>query len=578
MVKRVRIQSPVISPDEPHQDPFDARLNDQGHSGSPPPPDDEPDVAAELRRSFIDSVARGASNLNPKVVGDVPPQSTRTGLGTETTASRVAHQQPIHNTAMEQFSNNPSSKQSTYSPGPQQAPYNPFARTLTSIEGNYVEEKSVEDVASEQVGQGTGKAAMDVDAFTRMLLTGKPAPSVPSPQAAPGLLSIPTDGSSTENSSISRHTLSDSSLGLHLESPRSSYEDSRSESSADATEHSSLMRDAQPKKAKPPPPANHRGKLLSHKGPQTVSFADFDITVSPDAAQNSPASSSLDSSRLPLSRSPSDLNKPLPPPPSLNSPDSSLTTLPSQSPSQEDDKTRPSKIAPPPPPVPRRTSSTRVDGLTSRPRSSSQLSKSSFAGDFEESPPSLTSPPQSQLGKPPPPPTRRPLSIIPSVDREASVSSQASTAKAPPPPPSRQSLRGTTTLTRTPSTTSTASIGHRRISPSLSGPTPPPPPPPRRGDKRSSLDGRGIHPGPTTRHPSDGSQRGSIELRRSSNTSLNHGRPPSISSLQYVGEAGEDAADTSAAQNTDVNSGKDILADLSAFQAEIDALRAQIGR
>lgn len=577
MVKRVRIQSPVISPDEPHEDPFDARLNDQGHSGSPPPPDDEPDVAAELRRSFIDSVARGASNLNPDVVGDVPPQSSRTGLGTETTASRVAQQQPLQNTAMEQFSNNTSLQQSTYSPGPQQAPYNPFARTLASIEGNYMkEEKSVEDVASEQVGQGTGKAAMDVDSFTRMLLTGKPALTVPSSQAAPGLL-IPTDGSSTENSSISRHTLSDSSLGIHLESPRSSYEDSRSEGSADATEHSSLVRDAQPKKAKPPPPANHRGKLLSKKGPQTVSFADFDIAVSPDSAQNSPASPSLNSSRLSLSRSPSDLNKPLPPPPSSNIPDSGLPTLPSQ-PFSQDDITRSSKIAAPPPPVPRRTSSTRVEGLTSRPRSGSQLSKSSFAGDFEDSPPSLTSSLQAQPGKPPPPPTRRPLSIIPSIDREASVSSQASTAKAPPPPPSRQSLRGTTTLTRTPSTQSTASIGHRRISPSLSGPTPPPPPPPRRGDKRSSLDGTGIQPGPTTRRPSDGSQRSSIELRRSSNTSLHHGRPSSISSLQYVGEAGEDGLDTSAAQITDVNSGKDILADLSAFQAEIDALRAQIGR
>lgn len=331
--------------------------------------------------------------------------------------------------------------------------------------------------------------------------------------------------------------------------------------------------------------------MLPKKGPQIVSFAEFDSA--PQTLDQ--GLSSAAASRPTLNRSASDLNKPLPPPPPPdplqhdNPPiPEEEAILPNTGPSPDVAADSYPKRSRPTPPVSRRASQTRIDTSTGRIRSSSTLSKSSIP---EDSTP-VSSTPQPELPqhtKPPPPPSRRPANAISSAERrESSVSQslqgippQPSANKAPPPPPpSRQALRGAPPLTRSPSSQSTVSLGHRRASPSLG--QVPPPPPPRRADKRSSFDGFRLGSG--SRRPSDVSQRSSAELRRSSGASYD----PSTPSLQHVpeGDGNENAKirtrsgdmGGSESQNRQPNAGFDILADMSAFQAEIDALRAQIGK
>ena len=140
VVKRVRIQSPVTSPDELQGDPFDAKANHVAHPGSPPPVK-ESDIAIELRKSFIDSVARGASNLNQEAARVVVPAAAATAAATAPApapATATAPAPPLPSLPISQPEAAGSgiitaSSRST----PQQAPYNPFARTLASIEGGY---------------------------------------------------------------------------------------------------------------------------------------------------------------------------------------------------------------------------------------------------------------------------------------------------------------------------------------------------------------------------------------------------------------------------------------------------------
>ncbi|GAB7357004.1 hypothetical protein MBLNU459_g7833t3 [Dothideomycetes sp. NU459] len=584
VTKKVRIQSPIVSPDEPQDDPFDVRLNPGGHPGSPPPLDSRADIATELRKSFIESVAKGASSLNWEAVGEAPPHSATPGLGTERLASQAA----------------------------QQVPYNPFAKTLATIEQGYgISSASttgpVEPVErpGEQLRQGTGKGTMDVNAFTRMLLTGDTG------TASPVGLSKQTEspgayqpGSSSLMSEYRRPSLFEPMSQLHPESPqlsydeRSSYEENRSDEEdylGRRDENLGLMGTGQNKRPKPPPPQNHHGRLLSRKGPQTVSFDDFEVSVTPGLS-NSPVSPSspqeqgLGLSRPISSRSVSDLNKPLPPPPGGSSSpeigpdvpikDDEITSI-NELEDQIGHDTVPRRV-PPVPPMTRRSSQSYAK--SGRARSGSNLSKSSVPEDFDNESNAASQVLLSQPVRPPPPPTRRLTNPLPSGDRSSSVppiasegSALGSSARPPPPPPSR-GKKGNHTLTRTPSSQSASSIGTRRPSPSLH--QAPPPPPPRRSDqKRLSADGsRYSIMASDARRPSDSSQRGSMEMRRLSGASWNSGRTPSLSSLHLVPE---DNLDTPIAKRNEAapqNTEHDILGDMAAFQREIDELRAKVAK
>lgn len=483
------------------------------------------------------------------------------------------------------------------------APYNPFARTLANRERNAVNKEAAQDKSVEQ--RGAGRPALDVDQFKNILLTGSAAPSPPSAAGATtagAAISQPrppdSNSASTDNSS-----LFDPAYGVRSESPRTSfdeYEDASDNGEDDDTEHSNLMgSDGRLDDLAPPAPP----KPQKPRGPQTVSFADFDQTIPPDFISSqrakSPANPQLTGIlRPPMTRSSSDLNKPLPPPPrspaeppapSVPEKDSPAPQQPLPSPTPTDDKK-----APPPPP-------TRRKGPDSgRPRSSSNLSNTTQDSvnsmATSGSPAQVPTPPRTdETGSklaPPPPPARKsnsnsqsstPAVETPPKEPSPSNSTNEVPKAAPAPPPRRHPSKA---IRQTPSH-SPAGVNRQSMKPgdaflsSLTTGTPnasansnsnahapanaPPAPPPRRaaGSKRTSFEGP----------PDTLARRLSTEHhRRSSNNSFDSDRSGSISSLQRVAEPGES---TEQAVVSPPAEQRDILADMTAFQAEIDALRAQ---
>jgi hypothetical protein len=537
--KKVRILSPVVSPDSPaayrdQYDPFDSYLNPVGQPAPQTTGEQETDVARELRSSFIDSLTRGSASTNREAfetavltAPPIPPVPAPAHLPERMDAS---------------------------SQSAQQAPYNPFAKTLATIEAQHAPAAPVG--LSRDTSAASVKPAMDVDAFTRMLLTGNTQSASPgSMRPSAGLPSAATAGS----------------LGdLHPESPSASDDEHHDQPpEPDYEQLTGLVRtpDVQSKRPKPPPPAHHHGKALPtpSKGPQTVSFADFNTPTGSPA----PPSPSLASPKPQLVRSPSDLNKPLPPPPPPHqspSPDATPAIPiqvdgPAQSPQLAAEDFNLDLKKAPPPPLSRRSSQMRSS--SGRPRSASNLSRSSIPDDYSDG---TATPPT----KPPPPPARRPNH---SVETDLPIPS----ARPPPPPPSRNAKQQAPTVSRTPSTNSVTSLNSR------SQANMPPPPPPRRGEnKRRSLDGTLL----TTSAPS--SRRMSDTSRRSSGASLySGGRTSSVSSIPTVdeGDSGEDRSFNATPQpemqpasrngSTASAGNVDILADMSAMQAEIDALMAR---
>ncbi|KAG9547828.1 hypothetical protein KCU97_g20607, partial [Aureobasidium melanogenum] len=440
--KKVRIQSPVISPDSPaayrdQHDPFDSYLNPVGQPALPTTEEQDIDVARELRRSFIDSLARGATVPNREASEPAVP-----------IAPSIA---PAPAPAPVQAPAPTPERMETSSQSGQQAPYNPFARTLATIDPQNAASAPVG--LSRDTSAAPAKPAMDVDAFTRMLLTGN------TPSASPGPMT-PSAG----HASAAANSLGD----LHPESPPASDDDDEHHDGPpepDYEQLTGLVRtpDTHPKKPKPPPPAHHHGKSLStpSKGPQTVSFADFDVVATPPALP----SPSIASPKPQLARSPSDLNKPLPPPPPPHhspSPEKAPSILeqfddPAQSPQLPAEDFSLNSKRPPPIPLSRRSSQMRSS--SGRPRSSSNLSRSSVPDDHSDG---TATPPV----KPPPPPARRgPHSVETDLP--------APTARPPLPPPPRHTKQRPASVSRTPSTNSTHSLNKANM---------PPPPPPRRGE------------------------------------------------------------------------------------------------
>jgi hypothetical protein len=256
-------------------------------------------------------------------------------------------------------------------------PANPFARTLASLEP---EQSSTEErTGADRTGVNNSKAALDVESFKNLLLTGKPTPrpSASSPQtfATTGAHSAPhvESGSSTDTSSISRQSLFEPPQEIHPESPRTSYEMAES----DGDESMGLVSEVKKGKKKPPPAPKHRhGKLVAQRQPQVVSFDSF--------AATEPASSPIT-----RPRDNSDVNKPLPPTPVMASAPLHISTQHitpyenTSAPSGTSEMSVPADIPPPqkkiPPPVPlaRRQSQLRTSTSGNRSRSNSSLTISS---------------------------------------------------------------------------------------------------------------------------------------------------------------------------------------------------------
>ncbi|KAK3677244.1 hypothetical protein LTR78_002782 [Recurvomyces mirabilis] len=547
--KKVVIQTPPHSPDEPKAS-IPRRLSD-GLTGSPPAPtrrldDDESDSMATTADSDLEHTLLNTSrNTGP------PPISFGVQSGSR-------------------------------------APYNPFAKTLATSEAAYgrAGEQELSEEMQEANGvtprsQGTGRPALDVDTFKNILLTGSATPSPPNGGTAS---QRPQDSSSnTDTSSVSKQSMFDNMNELHPESPRTSFDDHYGLDDEDDgdDENSSLMGPASRRpvaEGPPAPPKPKHGRAF----PQTVSFADFDETI---PATDMPTPTRLQTlslnanplDRVTAPRSPSDLNKPLPPPPAgrvlvdeaLTSTSQPISTNGIGVPTDDVEPTIQVKKAPPPPPIARRRA--QPDAETRRARSDSNLSKSSAqAADANTS---LESQGHKALAPPPPPSRRAQSTRSQSPAAETSPSPTPSVTKGMPPPLPRRmpSQRGSSAV-RTSSNASRVSLPRSdSFTMSAAHGNAPPAPPPRRtaGSKRDSMEN-----GPPN---SMSNRRPSHENRRSSGQSFGSDREPSLHSLQQVQEP-EHGEDLSPAGGEVKSTQPDYLADLDAFQKEIDALRAQAAR
>ncbi|KAI7287658.1 hypothetical protein KC345_g372 [Hortaea werneckii] len=623
--KKVVIMTPPHSPEEPPKH-IPPRLSDGMRVGSPPPSTKQPASALTLDQlrqlkdeghADTDSITSADSDLQEAIAntrknsgtGVLPPPAVSFGVNRP-----IDKPAPYSDFGAQSEASGPAEGGAGGGGGKagggegggstSRAPANPFARTLQTQEAGYGLQKTQSEEDSKVEGEGgrRGRQTLDVDAFKSLLMTGSATPSPPAGQSPQPQQRRPdTDESASKepNADSRPSSMFDTQHEPnipHPESPRTSFDDGQfhepssedEDEQVEENEHSSILgpQSSRPVAEGPPRPPKHtHGRAY----PQTVSFADFDTDLPPSAPRTPPASKehqpavpNQEPKRPSLSRHASDLNKPLPAPPQG---DATTDAASNSSEPQAQQNKRP----PPPPPASRRHG----QGTTpqGRARSTSNLSQNSSIHQADSETSSLRG---AEAGKtaPPPPPSRRshqqpatshtasPAIETPPAAPSPGPAASAGEGKAIPPPPPRRSMHAATAaagaVNRTPSNSSRSSIPR---SESLSGSTSiatqpaekaPPAPPPRRGGatKRNSMDGP----------PNALNNRRASGERRVSGQSLGS----ETSSLKQVGEGTEEENGLSdegkLAADSDPSSPpqppeRDILADMQAFQDEIEALR-----
>ncbi|KAK1831244.1 hypothetical protein QBC39DRAFT_96390 [Podospora conica] len=499
------------------------------------------------------------------------------------------------------------------------APPNPFQRTLQDIE-----------LGSDGIQQNTEtlpgtRAALDVDAFKRLLLTGqagasKAAPATQIPQRA-------GDGANlTDSSSLSRQSISGASTHLSIQdTPRTSHDISDRE--ADDDRHG-LTGSARPNiqtsssvRKKPPPPSSRHGKLIrpepmGKSGSEDAPTSHGSSTQTPRET-TTPLTSPFQGSSTPLK-----VNKPLPVPPTdvydkvdgVLGQDGGAVQMPAETTADEilpvpqpptppkashsiptaPSTTSQTKKPPPPPrrqPHGRSESRASIHGAGgSQPsvhnpderdltaRRSSQDSTRSRSSSLRVSihapappPPrrpahhsrpsnSFISPSSISFSSPTPSGSERSPSELPefsplptpSIAAEISASETPVSSTAghstphlkhfpPPPPPARNA---STRSKRPPSVHSIEAPSRR---PSSHAGLPPPPPPRQRGGSKGSVDGVVV------------------------------GTRPAVEPVRILeGSFAEEPEGGRAAEEPGAST--DILADLTALQREVDALRGKVAK
>jgi hypothetical protein len=334
------------------------------------------------------------------------------------------------------------------------APMNPFSKTLATLERTEGKQST-----NEAPPAGTGKAAMDVESFKRLLMTGSsgvtasaPISAVPAQPAHTG----PTDGSSTEASSVSRHSIFENIQENLPESPRTSHE--VSDADDDRRRMPPTLQRSASERKKPPPPSSRHGKLINVQLRDDARPHSVYLTSTSVPSPLSATAPTINAAE----RSATDLNKPLPPAPSRASHDSdresvfdreSLGKAP-EPPSPSNSIRR--KLAPAPPSARRHGQSVtdpnapqlppkRLTNVGDDSRNSSTQDLSSLQASTNQ---------QASFKVPPPPPLRRPGSIrnssaisppltisdlekSPSIPRAPSTPSKRLSVAPPPPPPHR---------------------------------------------------------------------------------------------------------------------------------------------
>lgn len=441
---------------------------------------------------------------------------------------------------------------------PSGMPLNPFKKTLASL--TPTGEQSPQSHNSERRSQGAeptiDRPLYDVDDFKRLLLTGEknsaPNAARPPPVSFQSHHSAADSSSNTDASSISRQSLFEPSSGPLQESPGTSQEGSPTDD-----ERQQLVGGQLPssQRIKPSTPRPRHGKLVKVNGPQTVSFEDPSLSFS---------SSGMDAT-LPVSRSmptspgtPVYTEKPLPPLPSdtaLNSgPPAEASNAAIFVPKQEtnsDSAIMPQRHItqnrdPPAPPLSRRHSQLKAKPIPGSERSP-LISEEDSAG-------SARSPPSTAWKPPPPPPPRRAGAPV-RVNSSSSISTNAYV----PPTQSQSSpneISPTPLKSRPPvppnSSPSISSVKRQSTQPSSGSPAiAPPPPPRRRGSSQSSN---------FTPSRLSGDYRTAVTERLRSDSGAS-----SISHLQMTPPTTTPGSGES----------KDVMADITALQREVDELRGK---
>lgn len=464
-------------------------------------------------------------------------------------------------------------------------PANPFARTLQDIEPDGPNG----DGAAGAVG--TPRGAMDVNSFKRLLLTGQSDTSTV-PKDAVVTVDSQSAGAQdaaygTDASPVTRQSLVDQAQNTpeteNIEKPSRSVPTSR----LAASPRSGTSR------PKPPPPSSRHGKLIK---------VELGSENSNAAAQRS-ADQSNPSTPQPQA-SDSDVNKPLPLPPTRTyadearespfdreaagktpeafsdeprphvSPAASITRPRSDSQGSTQSKRA---SAPPQAPPPRRHARSESKAASSQPKTNDEDPPRSSLDSTRSRAESLRA--GNGPVAPAPPPPRRPnhgrsgstYSIsaqpdaanaprmsqrlrTPSLEEKRNMDgtsgspqaglSRESTPKvaAPPPPPTRNASLRRPTSQRGPEASTPSAVSRKSSGNRNSFATPPPPPPPRQR----------------------GSSRGSLEINNR----------PALKDLSSQSSVERDNNQTPTTAPPE-NPGTDILADLDALQREVDALMQQ---
>lgn len=568
------------SEDSSPADPFEAEENEFSMDEGESPP-------APVEKRSVPSKAKIALNVeadNPwrtsTVIGNLPVSDDRDDkgvLGSTSIPIKAQKTLGISTGSNENEENKLPLLRSAISSQPVPAkaqktlgiPTNPFQKSVASAESQTT---IADDVERQETLLGSSIASirvpLDVNAFTRLLMTGEKDPTTLGTHSGNILLQGQHGDSSsnTDASSLSRHSIFESQTESHLETPRTSHE--IDDDQRPWTGITSLK----PEGRGPPVPQSRHGKSIKGASGHTVTFAEPDVYTAEQSAlsptsptrtesyiADKPPTATPSSSHQQLTEpsplSPTDLNKPLPPPPSLVS---QITDVEaafnfSDSSSSRDPFTHPRHA--PTPPV--RRQSQRRSGLTSN---TSRRPSSIAEESVPESPLHFPLPPNSSSKPPAPPPPRRrdterssvvldsPAIIKPPTALPASPKLQP--AKQPPPlPPSRSSSFSKRTIRPTPRPSTS------------SGSIPPPPPPPRR---------RG----------SSGSASVSIaSIRRPSSEIFGQGNGPVMHKAVLLAQqqSSADAVSKVGARNDDDDGDDDIMANLSRLQREVDDLRGQVG-
>ena len=425
--------------------------------------------------------------------------------------------------------------------------------------------RTVRPTVISRAGSGQVRASLDVDAFTRLIMTGEKdtkssgtPPTPPAPNLTPQSI-LGDSSSNTDTSSISRQSLFESMTETVTDTPRTSHEISVSDDEwqqlVGASSVSVRNTDTQPSSVR-------YGLSVPSNMPRTVSF---DGSSPPSTTLQTPpypidGQASTTPSQPPVS---TDLNKPLPPRPSHKQPEPSTTAQHGYSRPDEFSNsfrsTSPLSISykkrPPTPPLARRHSQLRSPNLLLARSNSARLPSSSAHGLWSSSQ-------LAHVKTPPPPPTRRtlPSQLQPSVE----TSTAAETVLSGSPPPVTGSIRPENQHTSKPPlppmrTHSISSIKRPYRPPPAASAVPrirPAPPPRSRGSSQSSLVGTRVdmRPKPSAAESSSTVRRGSKVSEREDSTG-----PLDESSQMPDPVSGPNA--------------NDILADLSALQREVDELR-----